>query len=97
MLQQLAYSKATRYSPIGQMAGAVLNSEGTGAVSGPWNTPNRYEESPYYGTASVVGEDAFRMKPTYDNRYVSSPNGVRPQYWSTISQNPDYNRTPSGR
>lgn len=97
MLQQLAYSKATRYSPIGQMAGAVLNSEGTGAVSGPWSTPNRYKESPYYGTASVIGEDAFGMKPTYDNRYVSSPNGVRPQYWSTISQNPDYNRTPPGQ
>lgn len=92
LTKHLAYSKATRYTPLGLIAGVVLNSAGTGEVSGPWSATNRYATNEFHNSKSAVGEDKLGMNEAYNNRYVNSPNGARPFRWSTIAQEPSHNR-----
>ncbi len=86
LLHNLAFSKATRYTPMGPVAQTVLN-----AVT-PWSSINGYSASPNRVYKSTIAQNNQAMNNQYRNIYVNNPKGERPKYWTTVGQDPDHKR-----
>lgn len=86
LLHNLAYSKATKYTPMGPVAQTVLN-----AVT-PWSGVNGYINSPDRVYKSTIAQNNQAMDNQYRDIYVNNPKGERPRYWTTVGQDPDHKR-----
>lgn len=79
LLNNLAFSKATKYTPLGAVASTVLDN-----IDNPWRNRNVYRKPGNGSMTSAMSHSSFRPSE-YDTIQADNLD-----VWSTINQNQDY-------